>query len=71
MINECREGWFIWWNSYLGEKLINIVIPDSKLNWSNIEHIVSVFLEGKTFEVLKLEGQLSSSRAPYEDKYGT
>ena len=48
-----------------------IVIPNSRLSWSNIEHIAGVFLKGKTFEVLKLEGQLSSSRAPYEDKYGT
>ena len=69
MINEWREGWFIWWNSYLGEKLINIVIPNSRLSWSNIEHIAGVFLQGKTFEVLKLEGQLSHNWEPNKDKY--
>lgn len=71
MINEWREGWFIWWNSYLGEKLINIVIPNSRLSWSNIEHIAGVFLQGKTFEVLKLKGQLSHNWEPNKDKHGT
>lgn len=41
------------------KKLINIVIPNSRLSWSNIEHIAGLFLQGKTFEVLKLKGQLS------------
>lgn len=52
------------------KKLINIVIPNSRLSWSNIEHIAGVFLKGKTFEVLKLKGQLSHNWEPNKDKHG-
>ena len=47
-----------------------LVRPDLKLSWSNIERSAGVFLKGKTFEVLKLEGRLSRNRAPNKDKYG-
>lgn len=51
-----------------GQKYEHIVIPDSKLSWSDAEDIYGSYVKGKTFEVLQLKGQLSKySKKGYYD----
>ena len=51
-----------------GQKYEHIVIPDSKLSWSDAEDIYGSYVKGKIFEVLQLKGQLSKySKKGYYD----
>lgn len=47
---------------------IDIVIPDSKLSWSNTENTSGAFYKGKTFDVLVLEGNFLKQPANPEYK---
>ena len=55
-----------------GQKYEHIVIPDSKLSWSDAEDIYGSYVKGKTFEVLQLKGQLSkySKKGYYDGRRG-
>ena len=55
-----------------GQKNEHIVVPDSKLSWSDAEDIYGSYVKGKTFEVLQLKGQLSkySKKGYYDGRRG-
>ncbi|WP_371751091.1 hypothetical protein ABX026_15410 [Snodgrassella alvi] len=54
------------------QKNEDIVVPDSKLSWSDAEDIYGSYVKGKTFEVLQLKGRLLkySKKGYYEGRRG-
>ena len=55
-----------------GPGFVNIVFPDSKLSWSDIEDkTIGSYVKGKTFEVLQLYGRLlKHSKRDHDGRHG-
>ena len=70
--NEYKNELFDNIKVHRGKDAIDMVIPDSKLTWSNTENTSGAFYKGKTFDVLVLEGNLlkQPAKAEYKLKSG-